>query len=82
MPELAEVDYFRKQWNPGLGQRIDAVILHDKKRIFRGIDIAKMRKALVGANARALRSARQADAVRARNRQREKPAPGSACISA
>jgi formamidopyrimidine-DNA glycosylase len=49
MPELAEVDYFRKQWNPGLGQRIDDVLLHDKKRIFRGIDIAAMKKVLVGA---------------------------------
>jgi formamidopyrimidine-DNA glycosylase len=49
MPELAEVDYFRKQWNPGLRQRIDDVLLHDKKRIFRGIDLAAMKKALTGA---------------------------------
>jgi formamidopyrimidine-DNA glycosylase len=49
MPELAEVDYFRKQWNPGLKQRIDAVLVHDKKRIFRGIDLARMKKALAGA---------------------------------
>jgi formamidopyrimidine-DNA glycosylase len=49
MPELAEVDYFRKQWNPGLGQRIDGILLHDKKRLFRGIDLPTMKKALVGA---------------------------------
>jgi formamidopyrimidine-DNA glycosylase len=49
MPELAEVDYFRKQWNPGLKQRIDQVELHGKKRIFRGIDTAEMAKALSGA---------------------------------
>jgi formamidopyrimidine-DNA glycosylase len=49
MPELAEVDYFRKQWNPGLKQRIDRVEVHGKKRIFRGIDTAGMAKALSGA---------------------------------
>ena len=49
MPELAEVEWFRKQWNPGLKQRIDQVLLHDKKRIFRGSDMAMMKKALTGA---------------------------------
>jgi formamidopyrimidine-DNA glycosylase len=49
MPELAEVDYFRKQWNPGLKQCIGAVLMHDKKRLFRGIDLARMKKALIGA---------------------------------
>jgi formamidopyrimidine-DNA glycosylase len=38
MPELAEVDYFRKRWNPGLKQRIEAVEIHGQKRLFRGID--------------------------------------------
>jgi len=49
MPELAEVDYFRKQWNPGLGHRIDAVKIHGKKRIFRGTDTARLVRALTGA---------------------------------
>ena len=49
MPELAEVDYFRKQWNPGLGQRIEEVLLHPKARIFRGTDTARLVKALTGA---------------------------------
>jgi formamidopyrimidine-DNA glycosylase len=49
MPELAEVDYFRKQWNPGLGQRIEAVRLHPKARIFRGTDIKLLEKSLAGA---------------------------------
>jgi formamidopyrimidine-DNA glycosylase len=49
MPELAEVDYFRKQWNPGLKHRIDAVEVHGKKRIFRGIDMERFVKALTGA---------------------------------
>jgi formamidopyrimidine-DNA glycosylase len=49
MPELAEVDYFRRQWNPGLGHRIEEVLVHAKKRIFRDIDTSKMAKALIGA---------------------------------
>ena len=49
MPELAEVDYFRKRWNPGLKHRIEKVEVHGKKRIFRGIDMADFDKALTGA---------------------------------
>jgi formamidopyrimidine-DNA glycosylase len=49
MPELAEVDYFRKQWNPGLGRRIDAVAIHPKARIFRGTNTASLVRALTGA---------------------------------
>jgi formamidopyrimidine-DNA glycosylase len=36
MPELAEVEYFRRQWDPGLGQKIVRVQLHARKRVFRG----------------------------------------------
>jgi formamidopyrimidine-DNA glycosylase len=36
MPELAEVEYYRKRWDPGLGQRITRVHLHPEKRVFRG----------------------------------------------
>jgi formamidopyrimidine-DNA glycosylase len=49
MPELAEVDYIRKQWNPGLSHHIEEVAIHDKKRIFRGIDPKQFAKALTGA---------------------------------
>src|ERR1700761_5443843 len=49
MPELAEVDYIRKRWNPGLKHRIVKVAVHDKKRIFRGIDTKQFTKALIGA---------------------------------
>ncbi|MGV3771525.1 MAG: Fpg/Nei family DNA glycosylase [Verrucomicrobiales bacterium] len=38
MPELAEVDYYRKVWNPGIGKKIVKVHLHPEKRIFRGAD--------------------------------------------
>jgi len=49
MPELAEVDYFRRQWNPGLGHRIDEVRIHSKARIFRGTDTALLVRVLTGA---------------------------------
>jgi formamidopyrimidine-DNA glycosylase len=49
MPELAEVEYIRKRWNPGLKQRIGKVAIHDTKRIFRGIDAKEFSKALTGA---------------------------------
>lgn len=49
MPELAEVDYFRKQWNPGLGHRIEKVVLHPKARIFRGTDTLRLVRALTHA---------------------------------
>jgi formamidopyrimidine-DNA glycosylase len=49
MPELAEVDYFRKQWNPGLGHRIEKVMLHPKARVFRGTDTARLIRALTRA---------------------------------
>jgi len=49
MPELAEVDYFRKQWNPGLGRRIDRVLIHPKSRLFRGTDTAQLVRTLTGA---------------------------------
>lgn len=35
MPELAEVEYYRKQWLPGLGQKVVRVHAHPKARIFR-----------------------------------------------
>jgi formamidopyrimidine-DNA glycosylase len=49
MPELAEVEYFRKVWNPGLGQPINEVLVHPKARIFRGIDTDKLVRTLRGA---------------------------------
>jgi formamidopyrimidine-DNA glycosylase len=49
MPELAEVDYYRKRWNPGLGHRIEKVLIHPKARIFRGTDTARLVDALTGA---------------------------------
>jgi formamidopyrimidine-DNA glycosylase len=49
MPELAEVEYFRKKWDPGLRQKIVEVHLHAGKRVFRGSDPQLLRKTLTGA---------------------------------
>jgi formamidopyrimidine-DNA glycosylase len=49
MPELAEVEYFRRQWNSGLGSRILEVAAHPEKRVFRGADVAALKKAITGA---------------------------------
>lgn len=35
MPELAEVEYYRKRWDAGLRQRVTGVALHAGKRVFR-----------------------------------------------
>src|SRR5690242_9213589 len=35
MPELAEVEFYRKCWDSGIGKRITAVHVHAGKRIFR-----------------------------------------------
>lgn len=49
MPELAEVEYFRKQWDVGRGEKIVRVSLHREKRIFRGQDTRRLTRALTGA---------------------------------
>jgi formamidopyrimidine-DNA glycosylase len=48
MPELAEVEYFRRQWDAGLGRKILAVKLHPRKRIFRGTDTRGLVRHLTG----------------------------------
>ena len=49
MPELAEVEYYRRQWDAGLGARILAVELHARKRVFRGSDTREIVRRLTGA---------------------------------
>ncbi|MFT3867387.1 MAG: DNA-formamidopyrimidine glycosylase family protein [Nibricoccus sp.] len=49
MPELAEVEYYRKRWDLGLNQKITEVELHPKAKIFRGCDVASLEKQLTGA---------------------------------
>ncbi|CAN5434526.1 DNA-formamidopyrimidine glycosylase [soil metagenome] len=48
MPELAEVEYYRKLWDPGLGDVITGVQLHGEKRIFRGTDVSALKRRIVG----------------------------------
>jgi formamidopyrimidine-DNA glycosylase len=48
MPELAEVDYYRKQWDPGIGRTVTAVATHADKRVFRGTDVASLQRLLPG----------------------------------
>jgi formamidopyrimidine-DNA glycosylase len=50
MPELAEVEYFRKQWDAGLRRKIARVALHAGKRLFRGVNERRLRAALTGAS--------------------------------
>jgi formamidopyrimidine-DNA glycosylase len=49
MPELAEVEYFRRRWNVGVGQKILEVKINDGKRIFRGNDLPTLQRLLPGA---------------------------------
>jgi formamidopyrimidine-DNA glycosylase len=49
MPELAEVEYFRRCWDSGLGQKVLNLHLHGQKRIFRGNDLEMLQRTLTGA---------------------------------
>jgi formamidopyrimidine-DNA glycosylase len=49
MPELAEVEFFRKRWSAGHGARVLAVRLHAGKKVFRHCDPAAIRRRLTGA---------------------------------
>src|ERR1041385_4607117 len=44
MPELAEVEFYRRQWDAGLGQPITKVHLHETKRVFRGVDTTLVKR--------------------------------------
>jgi formamidopyrimidine-DNA glycosylase len=48
MPELAEVEYYRRQWDPGLGKKILRVELHPRKRIFRGENTRALVRQIAG----------------------------------
>jgi len=49
MPELAEVEYYRRRWDPGLGRRVTRVSLHPRVRDFRDTDTARLAGSLPGA---------------------------------
>lgn len=49
MPELAEVEFFRKRWHlAAQGERIVNVLTHDTKKLLRRLDLPAFRRALVG----------------------------------
>lgn len=49
MPELAEVEFFRKRWSAGHGAKVLAVKLHAGKKIFRDCNPAELSRQLTGA---------------------------------
>ena len=49
MPELAEVEFYRRRWNPGLGARIDRVLVHPKAGVFKTCDAGQIVRHLTGA---------------------------------
>jgi len=49
MPELAEVEWYRKQWDAGRGDVIVDLALHARKRVFRGTKTRELGHHLVGA---------------------------------
>jgi formamidopyrimidine-DNA glycosylase len=48
MPELAEVEWYRKQWDAGRGEVIVDLSLHARKRVFRGTNTREVREGLSG----------------------------------
>jgi formamidopyrimidine-DNA glycosylase len=49
MPELAEVEYVRRRWDPGLGYPVATVRLHPRARVFKTTDCALLARRLSGA---------------------------------
>ena len=49
MPELAEVEYFRRRWDPGIGGRTLKLFLNTRNRIFRGTNTRALRQHLTHA---------------------------------
>ncbi|MFP4156848.1 MAG: Fpg/Nei family DNA glycosylase [Opitutales bacterium] len=48
MPELAEVEYYRKQWLPAVGESVCTVRLNPGSRVFRETDCSALEEGLVG----------------------------------
>lgn len=48
MPELAEVEYYRKQWDPGIGGAVARVLTHPDSRIFRDVKATAIERGLRG----------------------------------
>jgi formamidopyrimidine-DNA glycosylase len=48
MPELAEVEWYRKQWDAGRGDEVVDVSLHKGKYVFRGTSASALQEKLIG----------------------------------
>ncbi len=49
MPELAEVEFFRRRWQlAARGERVVRVLGHDQKKLLRELDLPAFRRALIG----------------------------------
>jgi formamidopyrimidine-DNA glycosylase len=48
MPELAEVEWFRKQWDAAIGEKIVDLSLHARNRVFRGENVAELQRRVIG----------------------------------
>lgn len=48
MPELAEVEFYRRRWAVGHGAKISRVLPHERAKIFRGSNPAAIARALTG----------------------------------
>jgi formamidopyrimidine-DNA glycosylase len=48
MPELAEVEWYRKQWDRGIGEAVVDVKLHSRKYVLRGLNEKALRRKLIG----------------------------------
>lgn len=49
MPELAEVEFYRRRWAAGHGATVRKVQVHPSARVFRGVAAAEVVRALTGA---------------------------------
>ncbi|MBC8041767.1 MAG: Fpg/Nei family DNA glycosylase [Opitutaceae bacterium] len=49
MPELAEVEFFRRRWDAGLNAPVTRVLLHPKAGVFKSTDTALLTRHLTGA---------------------------------
>ena len=48
MPELGEVEFYRREWDKHAGLLVEACLTHSDKKIFRGVDTAGMAAGLEG----------------------------------
>jgi formamidopyrimidine-DNA glycosylase len=50
VPELAEVEFFRKRWHlAAVGESVARILTHDKKKLLRELNMSEFRRALIGA---------------------------------